>query len=98
MAFREKLIQKLEPLWQKDLATPFVQKLKNGTLSQESFSCYLEQDKLYLLAYCQLCGRAVANARTESEVAVYFSILQLVYGTEFMTRAEYETNYHAVYF
>lgn len=56
--FIDEIKIKISPLWEEGFNKPFVQKLINGSLSNESFEQYLLQDMLYLEKYVELCELA----------------------------------------
>ncbi len=50
---------KISPLWEKGFNKPFIQKLIDGSLSNELFEQYLFQDMFYLEKYVELCELAL---------------------------------------
>ena len=54
MRFSERLHQKLQPIWRKNHAHPFVKEMGDGTLDQEKFRFYMIQDYIYLIDYSKL--------------------------------------------
>lgn len=56
MKFSEELWQSIETVYQKILALPFNVELMKGTLQEEKFKFYIQQDSLYLVDY----GKALA--------------------------------------
>lgn len=60
--FTNEIKIKISPLWEEGFNKPFVQKLIDGSLSNESFEQYLYQDMLYLEKYVKLCELALTKA------------------------------------
>lgn len=54
MTFIEELWQKGKPVLDRMIEHPFNQQLASGTLSEELFRCYLQQDQLYIHEYTQV--------------------------------------------
>lgn len=67
---------KISPLWEEGFNKPFVQKLIDGSLSNESFEQYLYQDMLYLEKYVKLCELALTKARNKKEREVLYSLIE----------------------
>mgnify|MGYP000909448511 FL=1 len=67
---------KISPLWEEGFNKPFVQKLIDGSLSNESFEQYLYQDMLYLEKYVKLCELALTKAGNKKEREVLYSLIE----------------------
>ena len=48
LPFVSALVQADLPVWEQCLQTEFLQKMENGTLSEDCFKSYLVEDSLYL--------------------------------------------------
>lgn len=62
MSLSEELRSSVGPLWEKTVAHPFVIELGDGTLPQEKFRVYFQQDHLFLRDWIALMCAAVARA------------------------------------
>ena len=51
LPFVSALVQADLPVWEQCLQTEFLQKMENGTLSEDCFKSYLVEDSLYLREY-----------------------------------------------
>lgn len=64
MKFSEQLWDKIEPIYQKILAHPFITELGDGTLSRKRFVFYIEQDARYLIEFSKalalIAGRSIS--------------------------------------
>jgi thiaminase/transcriptional activator TenA len=54
MTFIEELWQRGKPVLERMIDHPFNQQLASGTLPEELFHCYLQQDQLYIREYTQV--------------------------------------------
>lgn len=82
----DQVLEEVRSVWEKGRQSPFIQEMRKGSLSDERFSRYLEQDDLYLTAYVRLCGRAIANAEDKKEIRIYLSLIDFSLATEIGTR------------
>ena len=80
---------KISPLWEEGFNKPFVQKLINGSLSNESFEQYLLQDMLYLEKYVELCELALTKTDNEKEREVLYSLIEFSGLVELQTRVDF---------
>lgn len=76
----------ISPLWEEGFNKPFVQKLIDGSLSNESFEQYLFQDMLYLEKYVELCELALTKTDNEKEREVLYSLIEFSGLVELQTR------------
>ena len=74
--FIDEIKIKISPLWEEGFNKPFVQKLIDGSLSNESFEQYLYQDMLYLEKYVKLCELALTKAGNKKEREVLYSLIE----------------------
>lgn len=84
--FIDEIKIKISPLWEEGFNKPFVQKLINGSLSNESFEQYLLQDMLYLEKYVELCELALTKTDNEKEREVLYSLIEFSGLVELQTR------------
>jgi thiaminase/transcriptional activator TenA len=61
-AFSDHLRAQAEPIWQAQLAHPFVRGIGDGTLDPRIFALWLRQDYSFLLDYARLFALAAARA------------------------------------
>lgn len=86
--FIDEIKIKISPLWEKGFNKPFIQKLINGSLSNESFRQYLYQDMLYLKKYVELCKVAITKSDNEKENEVLYSLIEFSGLIELQTRID----------
>ena len=89
MSFMEDILKQNMPVWDKCIATLFVQDMKDGTLPIEVFKEYMVQDSIYLKNYARVYGKAIYHAETLREIQLYYSILNFVTDTESVVRLNY---------
>lgn len=65
--FTQQLWQNTLPVFEKIIAHPFLQELKQGNLPPEKFIFYLQQDALYLPDFARALAIAAAKAPTNQE-------------------------------
>lgn len=87
--FIDEIKIKISPLWEEGFNKPFVQKLINGSLSNESFEQYLLQDMLYLEKYVELCELALTKIDNEKEREVLYSLIEFSGLVELQTRVDF---------
>lgn len=80
---------KISPLWEKGFNKPFIQKLIDGSLSNELFEQYLFQDMFYLEKYVELCELALTKADNEKEREVLYSLIEFSGLVELQTRFDF---------
>ena len=80
MSFMEGILKRNKPVWDKCIATLFVQDMKDGKLPIEDFKVYMIQDSVYLKNYARVYGKAIYHAETVREIQLYYSILNFVTG------------------
>lgn len=89
MSFMEGILKRNVPVWDKCIATMFVQDMKEGKLTIEDFKEYIVQDSIYLKNYARVYGKAIYHAETLREIQLYYSILNFVTDTESVVRLNY---------
>ena len=87
--FIDEIKNKISPLWEEGFNKPFVQKLINGSLSNESFEQYLLQDMLYLEKYVELCELALTKAGNKKEREVLYSLIEFSGLVELQKRVDF---------
>ena len=71
MSFMESILQQNKPVWDKCIATLFVQDMKDGKLPIEDFKEYMIQDSIYLKNYARV---SKAKAYVTTVIAHFLSI------------------------
>jgi len=89
MALADDLFVHVKPIWDAQLAHPFVQGLGNGSLDVDRFARWVRQDYLYLKDYARLFAWAVAKADRLESMGWYASVLHLTLNTEMGLHREY---------
>lgn len=87
--FIDEIKIKISPLWEEGFNKPFVQKLIDGSLSNESFEQYLLQDMLYLEKYVELCELALTKTDNEKEREVLYSLIEFSGLVELQKRVDF---------
>ena len=64
MLFMEGILKQNMPVWDKCIATFFVQDMKDGKLPIRYFKEYMIQDSIYLKNYARVYGKAIYYAET----------------------------------
>lgn len=72
MKFTDRLYRENKELWSAYLVHPFIEGMKNATLSIDSFKYYMIQDYHYLIDYTKVFAIGLSKAKTE-EYVNYFS-------------------------
>ena len=80
---------RISPLWEEGFNKPFIQKLIDGSLSNELFEQYLFQDVFYLEKYVELCELALTIADNEKEREVLYSLIEFSGLVELQTRLDF---------
>ena len=62
MSLTEELQEAVKPLWEKMVTHPFVRELGDGTLPEEKFKLYFQQDHLFLRDWISLLCLGIARA------------------------------------
>ena len=82
MTLSAELYEKAKPIWDSQLAHPFVKGLGNGTLEIERFRRWVLQDYLYLKEFARIFAWAVAKADRLDAMGWYATVLNLTLNTE----------------
>ena len=89
MSFMGEILDRNIPIWDRCIATPFVQGIKSGNLDLESFKTYMIQDSIYLKHYARIYGKAIYHAATLKDIQFYHSVLAFVTDAESAVRLKY---------
>jgi thiaminase (transcriptional activator TenA) len=76
------LYEAARPIWEAQLAHPFVRGIGDGTLAEERFKRWIRQDYRYLLEFSRVFAWAAAKADRVEEISWYASALHLTLNTE----------------
>jgi thiaminase/transcriptional activator TenA len=82
VGFVDNAITRCEETWKRVLEHPFVCGIADGTLSQERFRHYLQQDFVFLVAYCRVLALAVAHSEDLEKMGRFSGLLQATLGEE----------------
>ena len=93
LPFVSALLQADLPVWEQCLQTEFLQKMENGTLSEDCFKSYLVEDSLYLREYAKIFAWGMTKATTMAAMRTYYSLLSFVQENEDLTRLRYLEQY-----
>jgi len=89
MAFTDELLKAARPLWDAQLAHPFVAGIGAGSLEIARFKRWVRQDYLYLKEYARLFAWAVAKADRLESMGWYANVLHLTLNTEMALHRTY---------
>ena len=89
MAFANELFERARPIWDAQLAHPFVIGLGDGSLPQERFTNWICQDYLYLKDFARIFAWAVAKSDRLDSMGWYAGVLHLTLNTEMGLHREY---------
>ena len=93
LPFVSALVQADLPVWEQCLQAEFLQKMENGTLSEDCFKSYLVEDSLYLREYAKIFAWGMTKATTMAAMRTYYSLLSFVQENEDLTRLRYLEQY-----
>lgn len=93
MKFSERLLEKLQPIWRKNHAHPFVQGIGAGTLDQEKFRFYMIQDYLYLIDYSKLFALGAVKANDLEDMTVFSKLLHATMSGEMSLHRQYAARF-----
>ncbi|MBM7570609.1 thiaminase II [Aquibacillus albus] len=89
MKFSERLHEKLQPIWRKNHAHPFVQGIGDGTLDKEKFRFFMIQDYLYLIEYAKLFAIGAAKATDVHTMGKFAALLDSTLNEEMALHRQY---------
>jgi thiaminase (transcriptional activator TenA) len=89
MAFTDDLFSGARPIWDAQLAHPFVRGLGDGSLPVEWFTRWVRQDYRYLTDFARLFAWATAKADRLESMGWYAAVLHLTLNTEMALHREY---------
>jgi thiaminase/transcriptional activator TenA len=89
MAFSDDLYGAARPIWDAQLAHPFVRGIADGTLEEDRFKRWVRQDYRYLVEFARVFAWAAAKADRLEAMAWYASALDLTLNTEMALHRRY---------
>lgn len=93
MKFSERLYQKLQPIWRKNHAHPFVKEMGAGTLDKEKFRFYMIQDYLYLIDYSKLFALGAVKATSIKDMEKFAALLHATMNEEMSLHRQYAARF-----
>jgi thiaminase/transcriptional activator TenA len=89
VSFSAELRRAADPVWQAQLAHPFVRGIGDGTLPEDRFRFYVRQDYLFLIDYGRLLALGAARAPRLEWMRRFASLAQSVLETEMDLHREF---------
>ena len=89
MPLSDDLYQAAKPIWDAQLAHPFVRQLGDGTLEVERFTRWVRQDYRYLKEFARIFAWAVAKSDRLESMAWSATVLDLTLNTEMALHKSY---------
>jgi thiaminase (transcriptional activator TenA) len=93
MTFTRDLYDAAKPIWDAQLAHPFVQGIADGSLDEGVFQRWVIQDYAYLREYARIFAWAVAKARRLESMGWYAKVLDLTLNTEMELHRRYAARF-----
>lgn len=93
MAFSDELLDEHEALWDAQMNHPFVVELAEGSLAEDAFRFWVEQDYRYLLDYARTFALAGVRARDEARMTRLLGIAHATLETELDLHREFASGY-----
>lgn len=89
----DEMLAVARPIWDAQLAHPFVAGIADGTLPPETFERWVRQDWLYLTEFARVFAWATAKAGRLTSMAWYASVLDLTLNTEMSLHRAYAARF-----
>ncbi len=80
--FTDELLEAARPIWEAQLEHPFVRGIADGSLPEETFRNWVEQDYRYLKEFARIFAWAAAKADRLESMGWYAAALDLTLNTE----------------
>jgi thiaminase/transcriptional activator TenA len=87
------LFEAARPIWEAQLAHPFVRGIADGTLTEERFKNWVRQDYRYLVDFARVFAWAAAKADRLESMSWYASALDLTLNTEMALHRDYAARF-----
>ncbi|MDL4839625.1 thiaminase II [Aquibacillus rhizosphaerae] len=94
MTFSQRLYKKLQPIWRKNHAHPFVQGIGDGTLDSDKFRFFMIQDYLYLIDYAKLFAIGAVKANDLNTMGKFAELLDSTMNEEMSLHREYAKKFN----
>jgi thiaminase (transcriptional activator TenA) len=91
--FTDDLFEAARPIWDAQLAHPFVRGIADGTLPEERFKDWVRQDYRYLVDFARVFAWAAAKADRLEAMSWYASALDLTLNTEMALHRDYAARF-----
>lgn len=91
--FTDDLFEAARPIWEAQLAHPFVRGIADGTLPEERFKNWVRQDYRYLVDFARVFAWAAAKADRLESMSWYASALDLTLNTEMALHRDYAARF-----
>jgi thiaminase/transcriptional activator TenA len=88
-SFSKAIRAQAQPIWDRELAHPFVRGLGDGTLPLDRFRFYLAQDYLFLIEYARVFALASAKARDLATIGFFAKLLDETLNLEMQLHRDY---------
>jgi thiaminase/transcriptional activator TenA len=93
MAFSDQLLAEGEAIWDAQMEHPFVVELAEGTLDEDAFRHWVEQDYRYLLDYARVFAIAGTKADDEPTMTHLLGVAHEILDFEMDLHREFAANY-----
>ena len=87
------LYEAARPIWDAQLAHPFVRGIGDGTLEEERFKRWVRQDYRYLQEFARVFAWAAAKADRLESMSWYARVLDLTLNTEMELHRTYAARF-----
>ena len=93
MGFSEELLDRAKPIREKISQHPFVRGLGDGTLAEERFRFYMEQDYLFLIEYSRVFALAAAKGPDLETMGRFAELLRSTLSVEMELHRSYAAEF-----
>lgn len=93
MAFSDHLLERGATVWEAQKAHPFVTELADGTLADDAFLTWVEQDYRYLLDYARVFAIGATRARDEDTMYHLLDVAHTILDYEMDLHREFAAEY-----
>lgn len=93
MSFTDDLEPVATPIWDAILEHPMVERLGEGTLDEEPFRYWVEQDYVYLVEYSRVFAYGAANAPDRERMGTFADLLESTITTEMDLHRSYAAEF-----
>ncbi|MDU0201154.1 thiaminase II [Paenibacillus sp. MAH-36] len=93
MTFSERLYERLQPIWRRNHAHPFVQGMGDGTLDLEKFRFYMIQDYVYLKDYAKLFALGAVKSDDLAVMGKFAALLDSTLNEEMSLHRAYAARF-----